>query len=91
MAEADRDVELVAVLVVELDALPLAERRRAAAQVDDDVEHAAARDAHELALAGVRLEVQPAQRAAARARVVVLDELGRHARRRPTRRRGRSP
>ena len=38
-------------LVVELDALPLAERRRAAAQVDDDVEHAPAGHAHELALA----------------------------------------
>ena len=88
--EADGDVELEAALVVELDRLPLAERRRAAAQVDGDVEHAAARDAHELALAGPGLEVDPAQRAAARARVVVLDELRRNAVRPTTRRRGRS-
>ena len=39
-------------VVVELERLPLAERRRAAAQVDDDVEDRAARAAHELALAG---------------------------------------
>src|SRR4051794_17401636 len=60
--------------VVELDRLPLAEGRRAAAQVDDDVEHAPPGAAHELALARVRLEVDAPQRAAARARLVVLDE-----------------
>ena len=50
-----------------------------AAQVHDDVEHPAPRDAHELALAGMRLEVDAAQRALTRARMVVLDELGRDA------------
>ena len=52
MPEADRDPEHLAAGVVELDALPLAEGRRAAAQVDDDVEHAAPRHPDELALAG---------------------------------------
>ena len=65
----------MAARVVELAALPLAERRRVAPQVDRDVEDAAAGHAHELALAGVGLEVDPAQRAAARARVVVLHEV----------------
>ena len=41
MPEPDRDLQQCAPLVVEHDALPLAERRRAAPQVDDDVEHAA--------------------------------------------------
>ena len=79
MPEADRDPEHLAALVGELDALPLAERRRAAAQVDDDVEHPAAGHADELALPRVRLEVDAAQRALARARMVVLDEVRRDA------------
>ena len=79
MPEPDRDPQHRPGRVLELDALPLAERRRAAAQVDDDVEHAPAGDPDELALPGMRLEVDAAQRALARARVVVLDELGRDA------------
>ncbi len=75
----------------ELDALPLAERRRAAAQVHDHVPDAAPRHADELALPGMRLEVDAAQRPAARARVVVLDELGRECRAAARRPRGTSP
>src|SRR3954463_4923263 len=83
VAEADRDPQLAPVDVVELERLPLPERRRAAPQVDRDVEHAPARDPHELALAGVGLEVDAAQRASPRARLVVLDEGGRHTVPRP--------
>ena len=50
-------------LVVELVALPLAERRRAGADVDDHVEDRAAHAAHELRLAG--LEMHPADDARA--------------------------
>ena len=83
MPEADRDPQLAPVDVVELERLPLPERRRAAPQVDRDVEHAPARNPHELALAGVGLEVDAAQRAAPRARLVVLYEGGRHTVPRP--------
>ena len=54
-------------------------RKVSRSQVDHDVPHAPARAAHELALAGTRLEVDAAQRPAARPRVVVLRELLRDA------------
>jgi hypothetical protein len=64
-------------LVVELVALPLAERGRVAPQVDGDVPDAPPRAADQLRLSGeVVLEVQPAQDPGARAGVVVLDEVG---------------
>ncbi len=54
-----------------------AEARRAAADVDDDVEHAAPRHAHELGLGeGRKLEMQAAHRARmAREHVIVLHEV----------------
>ena len=55
--------------------LPLAEGGRVAAQVDGDVEDRAARAADQLRLARLGLEVEAAQGALRRARVVVLDEL----------------
>src|SRR6185503_7866399 len=55
---------------IEIEADRLAEGRGAAAQVDGDVEHFAGDDAHQLSLRLADLVVQPAQDAAARARVV---------------------
>src|SRR5436190_18385269 len=75
VGEADRDEELVSVLVVEAVGLPLAEGGRATAQVDRDVEDCAPRAAQELGLARMGLEMHAAQRAAPGARVVVLHEL----------------
>ena len=72
MRKAIRDVELAVGLVVEADALPEAEARRAGADVHDHVEDRAARAAHELCLS--RLEVHAAQHPSSRARVVVLHE-----------------
>ena len=63
MSEADRHPELVQALVVEVKALPLAVCRRAAPQIDDDVEDRAARAAHELADPVTDLEVHPPQNA----------------------------
>jgi hypothetical protein len=60
------------------------ECRRATADIDDDVEHAAASDAHELGLGeGWQLEMKPADHTGlARQRVVVLHEIARDAQRR---------
>ena len=64
MREAARDEELAFVLRRELDAHPLAELRRALADVDGHVKNRAARRAQELRLAHrIELIVQPAQRA----------------------------
>ena len=75
MGEADGDVDLVLSLVVELERLPLTERRRARAHVDDHVEDRAARAADQLGHPVADVEVHAAHHAAARARLVVLDEL----------------
>src|SRR4051812_42849689 len=75
MAEADRDEELAVPDVVEQVRLPLPVGGRAAAQVDGDVEDLAAGAADELRLPRLGLEVDPAQRSLAGARVVVLDEV----------------
>ena len=69
----------------ERDADRTAERRRAPAQIDDDVEDLAGDDAHELALRVLDLVVQSAQHAAPRARVVVLHERRRRCPRPRTR------
>src|SRR4029077_697197 len=67
--------ELMEVLLVEAEGLPLAERRRAAAQGHDDVDDRAAAAAHELGHAVADLEVHAAEDAVAGSRVVVLHEL----------------
>ena len=64
MREADRDEELAVALVVELVALPLPVGRRVAAQVDRDVPDPPPQAADQLRLAGLGLEVEPAQDAA---------------------------
>ena len=56
---------------------PAAERGRAAPKIHRHVEHLPRHHAHELALRLARLEVQAAQHAGGRARVVVLDERAR--------------
>jgi hypothetical protein len=72
--EAGRHEQLAHADVVQLEAVPAPVRRRAAAQVDRDVENPPARAAHELRQALADLEVHAAQDAACRARVVVLHE-----------------
>src|SRR5262245_10841243 len=63
------------VLAAEFDADPATERRAARPDIDRHVEHTALRHAHQLALRmRCALEVQPAQYASARARMVVLHE-----------------
>ena len=62
VAEADRDEELAVLGVVEQVRLPLAVGRRAAPQVDGDVEDLAARTADQLRLSRLGLEVDAAQR-----------------------------
>jgi hypothetical protein len=73
--EADRDVERAHVVVGQLDGLPLAERRRATADVDDDVDDRAPDRADQLGLPGIGLVVHAAHHATPRARVVVLDPV----------------
>ena len=73
--EADRHEQLAVVLVAQLERLVLAVGGGVAAQVDRHVVDRAARRAHQLRLAGLELEVEGADRASLRARVVVLDEL----------------
>ena len=69
MAEARGDEELAPVLRRELHRGMVAEGGRADADVDGDVEDAAAHDAHQLVLGeGRALEMDPAQRARPRRR-----------------------
>ena len=76
MGEADRDPELTWVLSSRTWPSHWPNVGESATEVDGDVEDRAADAADELALAGVGLEVQAAQRAAlGRARVVLLDEV----------------
>src|SRR5205814_2076862 len=72
--EAFRNPQHGLVLVSQLAAVPLAELRRAFADVDGDVEHRAARAAYELPLRRRLLVVQRAHDAAHGARLVVLHE-----------------
>src|SRR5207249_1005574 len=72
--ESIRAPQLVVGDVVELKALPVAERPRTAPDVHDDIEDRAPRAAHELAHA--RLKVHSAYDASPRPGVVVLHELG---------------
>ena len=72
--EPGRHVALPEVVGRERDANPSAERRRAAADVDGDVEDLALDDADQLALRPPDLQMQAAQRAADRPRMVVLHE-----------------
>ena len=76
MAETLGEVHLAAVDVVEQHAVPLAERRRADADVDDDVERGAAdaRDVLGLTRRDVG-EVDAPQHAGGRDRAVGLGEL----------------
>ena len=75
MREAGRDPELAVADVVELEADPVPEGRAGAAHVGRDVENPAARHPHQLALrVRIALQVQAAQDAFGRARLVVLDE-----------------
>ena len=84
MGEADRDQQLAPVPGGELDRDMAAEGRRRPADVDGDIEDAAAPHADELVLGeGRDLEVQPAQSAGGGGKgVVVLDELKVEAERR---------
>jgi hypothetical protein len=74
--EAGRDPHLALVLGRQFAAIPLAEGRRALADIDRHVEHRAGGGAHQLALRLLDLVMQAAQHAFRRARVVVLHELG---------------
>ena len=81
VAEAERDEELAVGLVVELVALPLAEGRRVAAQVDGDVpdpRRAAQRTS--FAWPGAVWKWMPRRVPLPERRVVVLDEVGRRCR-----------
>ena len=73
--EADRHPQQVVRHVVELERLVAAERRRAAADVDDDVQDGPACGAHELSLAAADREVHARATSPPRPRVVVLHEL----------------
>ena len=80
MRVTGRNPELRVVVAVQLQADPAAEGSAAAAHVGGDVEDAAARHPHQLALRMRRgLQMEAAQHAARRARVVVLDEGNRRA------------
>ena len=91
VAEADRDEQLEAALVVEPVGSPT--RRRSASRAADRPTTSSTlprATRTSLPCPGVRLEVDSAHGSAPRARVVVLDEVGRQRRRRPTCRRGTS-
>ncbi len=74
VSEADGQVELAVVAVAELVALPAPVCGGVAAQVHGHVPDLAPGAAHQLRLAGIGLEVNPAEDAPCRARVVFLDE-----------------
>src|SRR5690606_39211728 len=76
VGEAGRDPELAVVLVRERDAVGAAEGGRAAPEVHDDVVDGAAGTLDELALGVAPLEVEAAEGAPPRTRVVVLHERG---------------
>src|SRR5262249_32571314 len=74
VGEPGRDVALLEVPGREHHGHPAAVGRRSAAHVDCDVVDRAFDDANQLSLRPPQLKVQPADRAADRSRVVVLDE-----------------
>src|SRR5581483_10588539 len=75
VAETGRDPEQLMVLSRQAQPDPFAEARTRSAQVDDDVEHFAGDDAHELSLRLLDLVVQAAENSARRARMIVLHEV----------------
>src|SRR4029077_2466603 len=79
MREASGNVDLLEVLRRDADTDPLAERRRPAPDVDGDVEDLAFDDAKELALRALQLQMEAADGAACRSRVIVLHEDVRNA------------
>ena len=74
MREAGRDVNLLEVVGGQRRAHPLPERRRAAADVNRDIENRPLDNPNQLPLHVSQLEVQTADRAADRFRVIVLNE-----------------
>ena len=77
MRAAGRDVERDLLVVTELEAFPVAVRRRHRPQVHDDVEDAAVGASHQLGLAGAAAHVQAAYHPADGAGEAVLREAGR--------------
>ena len=82
VCEPFRDQEHQHVVFGQFDAVPPAERRRVGPDIDRDVPHATAHAAGEFRLPFAHLEMQTAQRVAARTRVVVLPPDGRQPERR---------
>src|SRR5471030_2748708 len=75
MRKARRHPQLPMVLLRQSHAHPLAEVRRAFTDIDGDIEYLTFNYTHELPLSVFDLIMQPAQYAACRTRMVVLDEL----------------
>ena len=75
MGEAFRHPELAVILGRQVYTHPLAEIRRASADIDGYVQHFTGGDAHQFALGVFELVMQAAQHAFLRARVVVLHKL----------------
>ena len=76
MAESRRDPGIAMLVARQTEAGPFAERRRALAQIDRDVEQLACQHADELALWPTQLIVQPADGVSRGARAVLLHECG---------------
>jgi hypothetical protein len=74
MRESVWAIQLAMILVVENEAFPVAELRRRASDVDENVQHCPPRAPHELAHSG--LEMHAADDPTARPGLVVLNELG---------------
>lgn len=80
MGESARNEQLQVVHVAELHGDVFAVRFRSLAQVDGDVQHPALQNAHQLRLrVFALLEMQTANHAVGRFRLVVLHEFRRHA------------
>ncbi|RMS05884.1 hypothetical protein ALP75_203295 [Pseudomonas syringae pv. actinidiae] len=75
MRKTFRNPQLTGVFSGQLDADPLPEVRRTAADVHRHIQHCADSDAHQLTLCVFDLIMQAAQHASLRARVVVLHKL----------------
>ena len=63
------------IVVRQIDADPLAKRRRRGIDIHRDIPDVPGHDAHQFSLRLLALHVQPAQHVACRMRVVVLNEL----------------
>src|SRR5437773_652038 len=79
VGKSRRDEALLEIRCGQTDADPATERRRAAADVDGDVEDLSLDDPDQLSLWPPKLQVQAAKCAADRSRMVVLDERGNDA------------